>query len=316
MDLRKSGFSLWCDFVERDFLHTTFRELVDSHTIYGATSNPSIFANAILKSEAYKRDKDRLKGKSAKEIYENLAFWDIKRAAGILLPLWEKDNDDGFISIEIDPLLCDDAGKSIDEGRRIAREIDMPNIMIKVPASESGFEVMSELYKSGININATLLFSRSQTKKALDAIHKNGDKKAVFSIFVSRFDRWLVGKNKTKDSTPLLGIYNATNCYNLIQAYDNPNLRTLFASTGTKDSFVAEDYYIANLLFKNSINTAPLATIRAFMQNGAGIITPPSVDSYLSNFDLESLSKELLDDGLNAFKSSFEYMLENISSGD
>lgn len=316
MSLRASGFSLWCDFIERDFLDSTFRELLDNNIIYGATSNPSIFANAILKSDAYKKDKNKLRDKSAKEIYENLAFNDIKKAAKIMLPLWEKDNNDGFISIEIDPLLCDDAGKSIDEGKRIFKEINMPNVMIKVPATESGFEVMSELYKSGININATLLFSKTQTKKALDSIgyHRVDSKKVVLSIFVSRFDRLLESKNKTKDSNPLLGIYNATNCYNLIQNFDNPNIRALFASTGVKDDFIAKDYYVSNLLFKNSINTAPLDTIRAFMQSCAKMIAPnDNIDSYLSKFDLESMSEELLNDGLNAFKKSFEDMLKNIS---
>ena len=90
------------------------------------------------------------------------------------------------------------------------------------------------------------------------------------------------------------------------------NIRALFASTGVKDDFIAKDYYISNL-FKNSINTAPLDTIRAFMQSNANIITPiDNIDSYLAKFDLESMSKELLYDGLNAFKCSFEDMLEHI----
>ena len=136
----------------------------------------------------------------------------------------------------------------------------------------------------------------------------------MLSIFVSRFDRLLESKNKTKDSNPLLGIYNATNCYNLIQNFDNPNIRALFASTGVKDDFIAKDYYVSNLLFKNSINTAPLDTIQAFMQSCAKMITPnDNIDSYLSKFDLESMSEELLNDGLNAFKNSFEDMLKNIS---
>ena len=104
------------------------------------------------------------------------------------------------------------------------------------------------------------------------------------------------------------------NCYNLIQDFGNPNIRLLFASTGVKDDFIAKDYYISNLLLKNSINTAPLDTIRTFMNNSADMITPSSdIDTYLSNFDLEAMSKELLDDGLNAFKISFEDMLKNIS---
>ncbi len=317
MSLRSFGFSLWCDFIERDFLDLEFKELLHNGIIYGATSNPSIFANAILKSDAYSKDKNILKGKKAKEIYENLAFSDIKKAAEIMLPLWQKDNNDGFISIEIDPLLCDDAPKSIDEGKRIYKTINMPNVMIKVPATEAGFEVMNELYKDGININATLLFSSQQVRDVLYAIGNNvniDSKKVVISIFVSRFDRFLECKNNIKDSNPKLGIYNAINCYNIIQDFDNPNIRALFASTGVKDDFIAKDYYISNLLFKNSINTAPLDTIRTFMHNSASVIVPcDNINTYLSNFDLQSISKELLNDGLKSFKTSFEDMLKNIS---
>lgn len=316
MDLRSDGFSLWCDFIERNFLNNEFKRLVENKIVYGATSNPSIFANAILKSDAYKNDKEKLKGKSAKEIYENLAFSDIKSAAQILLPLWNANKDDGFISIEIDPMLCNDAPKSIDEGKRIFKHIGLPNVMIKVPATNAGFEVMSELYKSGINVNATLIFSPKQTKLALESFGKNTNPntpKAVISIFVSRFDRVLENINKTKDSTPKLGIYNAINCHNLIESFANPNIRTLFASTGVKDDFVDSSYYITNLLFKNTINTAPIDTIKDFIKKDSKIISAKiNMEDYPKNIDVESISDNLLNDGLEAFIKSFEDMLRSI----
>lgn len=316
MDLRSDGFSLWCDFIERNFLNNEFKRLVENKIIYGATSNPSIFANAILKSDAYKNDKEKLKGKSAKEIYENLAFSDIKSAAQILLPLWNANKDDGFISIEIDPMLCDDAPKSIDEGKRIFKYIGLPNVMIKVPATNAGFEVMSELYKSGINVNATLIFSPKQTKLALESFGKNtspNSPKAVISIFVSRFDRVLENINKTKDSTPKLGIYNAINCHNLIESFANPNIRALFASTGVKDDFIDSSYYITNLIFKNTINTAPLDTIKDFIKKDSKIISAKiNMEDYPKNIDVESISDNLLNDGLEAFIKSFEDMLRSI----
>lgn len=316
MDLRSNGFSLWCDFIERNFLNNEFKRLVENKIIYGATSNPSIFANAILKSDAYKNDKEKLKGKSAKEIYENLAFSDIKSAAQILLPLWNANKDDGFISIEIDPMLYDDAPKSIDEGKRIFKHIGLPNVMIKVPATNAGFEVMSELYKSGINVNATLIFSPKQTKLTLESFGKNtspNTPKAVISIFVSRFDRVLENINKTKDSTPKLGIYNAINCHNLIESFANPNIRALFASTGVKDNFIDSSYYITNLLFKNTINTAPLDTIKDFIKKDSKIIsTKINMEDYPKNINVESISDNLLNDGLEVFIKSFEDMLRSI----
>jgi hypothetical protein len=105
-------FSLWCDFVERSFLEGEFGELIQNNIVNAATSNPSIFKSAFLGSSAYAEDKAKLQGKSAKEIYEALAISDIQLAAKKLLPSYEK-GDDGFISIEVDPFLCDDAEATI-----------------------------------------------------------------------------------------------------------------------------------------------------------------------------------------------------------
>lgn len=319
-------FSLWCDFVEREFLVGEFREMIQRGEIKGATSNPAIFANAILKSKAYKNSIENLKGKNAKEIYENLAFSDIKSAAVSLLPLWERDKNDGYISIEIDPTLCDDAGKSIDEGRRIFETINMPNVMIKVPATEAGFEVMNALYKDKINVNATLIFSTTQTKKCLEAFECNSDDsiiaKAVISVFVSRFDRYLESQNKQDDfmkkgsdssDSPKLGIYNAMKCYEIVESYANPHIRTLFASTGVKGDSLPASYYVYNLLLKNSINTAPLHTIKDFIKRDSAFVAiPRDIDEVLSKFDVENIARKLLDSGLEAFKIEFENLLKSI----
>lgn len=319
-------FSLWCDFVEREFLVGEFREMIQRGEIKGATSNPAIFANAILKSKAYKNSIENLKGKNAKEIYENLAFSDIKSAAVSLLPLWEKDKNDGYISIEIDPTLCDDAGKSIDEGRRIFETINMPNVMIKVPATEAGFEVMNALYKDKINVNATLIFSTTQTKKCLEAFECDSDDsiiaKAVISVFVSRFDRYLESQNKQDDfmkkgsdssDSPKLGIYNAMKCYEIVESYANPHIRTLFASTGVKGDSLPASYYVYNLLLKNSINTAPLHTIKDFIKRDSAFVAiPRDIDEVLSKFDVENIARKLLDSGLEAFKIEFENLLKSI----
>lgn len=317
VNLHNSNFSLWCDFIERKFLNNEFKDLIDNSVIYGATSNPSIFADSILNSVEYKKDKDKLKNLTPFEIYEKLAFEDIKTAAKSLLPLWNKNKNDGFISIEIDPRICDNAPLSIDEGRRIFKIIDMPNVMIKVPATKAGFEVMNALYIDGINVNATLVFSPNQVKESLFAFGNNENNlntaKAVISVFVSRFDRAI----NIKDSAPKLGIYNASKCYNMIESFNNPNIRTLFASTGVKDDFIDSLYYISNLLFKNSINTAPLKTIKDFINKDFKITKPQDcIDSYLEDFNknmnLDSLYSKLLDNGLDIFIESFENMLLKI----
>lgn len=325
MDL--SSFSLWCDFVEREFLVGEFRAMIEKGEIKGATSNPAIFASAILNSPAYKKSIEKLRGLSAKEIYENLAFSDIKSAATSLLPLWERNKNDGFISIEIDPTLCDEAGKSIDEGRRIFERINMPNVMIKVPATEAGYEVMSALYADKININATLVFSTSQAQKCLNALGKHDNNseitpKAVISVFVSRFDRFVEGAefsaNKVDsapnlDSAPKLGIYNAMKCYNIIENFSNPHIRTLFASTGVKGGALPASYYVTNLLLPNTINTAPLGTIKDFVaQKREFVEVPKNIDEFLANFEVEKIAQKLLNDGLEAFKIEFEKLLKSI----
>lgn len=343
-----ADFSLWCDFVEREFLATEFRAMIERGEIKGATSNPAIFANAILSSGAYKSDIAKLKsdGKNAKAIYENLAFSDIKSAAKSLLPLWEKNPNDGFISIEIDPTLCDDSSKSIDEGVRIFRAINMPNVMIKVPATSAGYEVMNALYAKKISVNATLIFSQNQVKKCLEAFGESSESsfdssanqancggesrfnssdssanqspKAVISIFVSRFDRYLeanpaLNVGESNASAPKLGIYNAMKCYEIIQAFGNPHIRALFASTGVKGDKIPSAYYVEKLLLKNSINTAPLATIRDFIKLDSPLIkVAPNIDEYLAQFSVEKIADELLNAGLEAFKDEFEKMLKSI----
>lgn len=337
------NFSLWCDFVERDFLKGEFRAMIARGEIVGATSNPAIFANAILNSGAYKSDIESLRGSgfNAKAIYESLAFNDIKSAAVSLLPLWEQNANDGFISIEIDPTLCDDVGRSIDEGVRIWNALNMPNVMIKVPATEAGFEVMSALYGRKISVNATLIFSQNQVQKCLEAfgranrgfdsanLNESRAPKAVISIFVSRFDRYLEANpnanptnltnpaldssESNNDSAPKLGIYNAMKCYEIIESFGSPHIRALFASTGVKGDKIPSAYYVENLLLKNSVNTAPLATIRDFIKLDSGLIQVfPKIDSYLAQFEVDKIAQNLLDAGLEAFKIEFEKMLKAI----
>ncbi|EEC25094.1 hypothetical protein HPB128_199g48 [Helicobacter pylori B128] len=152
-------FSLWCDFIERDFLENDFLKLINKGAICGATSNPSLFCEAITKSAFYQDEIAKLKGKKAKEIYETLALKDILQASSALMPLYEKDPNNGYISLEIDPFLEDDAAKSIDEAKCLFKTLNRPNVMIKVPASESALEVISALTKASIPVNVTLVFS-------------------------------------------------------------------------------------------------------------------------------------------------------------
>lgn len=344
---RDDKFSLWCDFIEKDFIESEFVDLIKNSTINGATSNPAIFKNAMSNSEKY--NKTNLKYRSKKECYEILATQDIRCGAEKLLLNYVK-LDDGFISIEVDPNLADDEKATVDEAKRLYSAIGMPNVMIKIPATKSGFGAMKKLISKGININATLIFSPQQVSKCLKAFEKGTYEfkkrfpkanlpKAVISIFVSRFDTY-IKNNATKiykgnkrlnkeqilnlaneltqnrNNEPLLGIYNAMNCYNLIEEASLENVKALFASTGTKDKSLSADYYVKSLMFKNSINTAPLATIKEFIKNSHNIVDSKDCNQFIKrfskNFDIQKIYSELLDDGLSQFCKAFKDILQTI----
>ncbi len=311
------NFSLWCDFIERDFLDKGFKDLISNKIITGATSNPAIFEGAFKNSEAYKSQIQSLQGKDKKEIYEELAIYDIKKSADILKPLHDANKNNGFISIEVDPSLSDDTEGTYVEGMKLFEKIGMDNVMIKVPATDAGYSAMKKLINEGVNVNATLIFSPTQAKNCLDSFsNASGDTKSVISIFVSRFDRKLDDVLSEKGK---LGIYNATKIYKIIEDAKNQNVRTLFASTGVKGDVYKPTYYIEELLYENVINTAPLGTIESFINEDAKIKNP--IDDYeierffnelKKTIDIKIVYNGLLSEGLDSFKKSFKDILHTL----
>jgi len=323
-------FSLWLDFVERDFLENEFIPLLEKNEIQGATSNPSIFAAAIMTSEAYKEQLESLKDKIPKEKYETLAIEDIKTAAQALHPCYEAGKD-GYISIEVDPFLSSDTEGTIIEAKRIFAAIDEPNVMIKVPATDAGYAAMTELMSTGISVNATLVFSPDQAKKCLkamkhglDIFENNGGRRAegVISVFVSRFDRLLDPILEKEGVNPSqTGILNAAKIYNIVEHSHTPGIRTLFASTGVKGDNLPPEYYIRELLAPHAVNTAPLATIEAYLKNPEAEPKLPThfdeIDAYFDliesrGINMNDVYEQLITEGLKAFEQAFEEMLEMI----
>ena len=326
MYIKDLKFSLWADFIERDYLDNEFKKLINSGIINGATSNPAIFKNAILNSSAYKTQLESLQEFSAKEKYEAVAIYDIKKASDILKPLYEK-GDDGYVSIEVDPFLCDDAKATIEEGKRLFKIIDRKNVMIKIPATDAGYEAMQELVSCGIPVNATLIFKKSQAILCAKAF-ENGMKKngtivdTVISIFVSRVDRALdatLAKNNIE--VALSGIYNSADIYATIEKMKVKGCRALFASTGVKDDTLSAHYYIEKLLAYNSVNTAPIDTIKAFDTNGLKEKALPISDEVITKhfqlisdagIDFDKLLDEQIKLGLGSFKEAFNDILETL----
>ncbi len=325
MYIEDLNFSLWADFIERDYLDGEFKELIAKKIINGATSNPAIFKSAILTSPAYKKQLSTLTG-SAKEKYEAVAITDIQKAADILKPLYDA-GDDGFVSIEVDPNLCDDAEGTIAEGERLFAAIGRENVMIKVPATEAGFKAMEELSAQGIHVNATLIFSLSDAISCARAFAKGAQRSqtrafTVISVFVSRVDRLLDGKMKEAGLAPgKLGIYNAARIYNVISTINVPRCRVLFASTGVKGDDYIPSYYVDELIGTNTINTAPIDTIHAFVANGNSSEKLPLNEEEINvhlgalsqaGIDLDAALNELKSDGLDAFKEAFSEILKEL----
>jgi len=312
--------SIWVDYLDREFLDNEFKELVNSGLVNGLTSNPAIFANA-LKKDVYKEDLEKLKGKSPKEKYEEMAVKDIQKACDILEPLYDEGND-GYASIEVDPRLINDAKGTIDEALRLYDRIERDNVMIKIPANEAGYKAMEELAKRGININATLVFSPNQAMRALEAISKGPRTiDGVISIFVSRFDRKLNSslamQNLAKDR---VGFFNAIKIYNQINEAGFSNIRALFASTGVKQDYLPKDYYVQNLYLPNSVLTLPLDVIEEIkdkeLEESFSFQTK-HIDAFFSfltpaGISMQKVYQELFDEGVEAFEKAFEEMLNSI----
>jgi transaldolase len=327
---RDINFSLWLDFIERDYLKNEFSTLIEKGIINGATSNPSIFASAITTSPAYKEQLSLLEGKSSKEKYEALAIEDIKSAAQALRDSYNEGND-GYISIEVDPFLSNDTQGTIEEGKRLFAAIGEPNVMVKIPATNAGYEAMRELLSTGISVNATLIFSPDQARRCLKSMTKGlhsfeadggGRVDAVISVFVSRFDR-LLDADLMKEGLDVskTGIYNAAKIYNLVEKNHTPNIKTLFASTGVKGDQLPADYYIRELFGAHSVNTAPLATIESYISKKETAPKLPfeedDINGYFtrladSGFDMDEVYAKLLKDGLASFEEAFQEMLDSL----
>ncbi len=314
--------SIWVDYLDREFLDTKFKEWVNSGLVNGLTSNPAIFANA-LKKNVYKEDFEKLRGKSPKEIYEEIAVKDIQKACDILAPLYD-EGEDGYASIEVDPRLINDAKGTIEEALRLYDKIERDNVMIKIPANEAGYKAMEELAKRGININATLVFSPNQAMRALEAISKGPRTiDGVISVFVSRFDRKLnpvlAQQNLAKDR---VGFFNAIKIYNQIEEAGFPNIRTLFASTGVKQEYLPKDYYVQNLYLPHSVLTLPLDVIEEIKNKeleDSFHFQTKHIDAFFgflapAGISMQKVYQELFDEGVEAFEKAFEDMLSSIKA--
>ena len=308
-ELADLGQSIWLDYISRPLLETgALKQWIDDG-LAGMTSNPSIFNQAISQSKDYDSEIIRLKsaGKSTFEIYDELTIRDIKEACDNFKGVYEKTNAlDGYVSLEINPQLANDTAASIKEGKRLWAKVSRPNVMIKVPSTPAGFPVIEELLGIGINVNVTLIFSLKQYEDSAKAFLAGLERlsktqsdmsriASVASIFVSRIDNMADDLLDKKAATAaakekiafLKGKAAVANCqlvfeksyeifssdrFKALAAKGARIQRVLWASTSTKNPSYSDVKYISELIAKDTVNTVPEKTLKAFMDHGVAKI--------------------------------------------
>ncbi len=351
-DLLDAGQSVWFDFIRRDMISSGELGRLVADGIRGVTSNPSIFQQAIDTSDQYD-DQIRLliaanPAATVDEIFEELAVSDIQAAADVLRPVYDgAHGDDGFVSLEVSPLLAADTEGTIEAATRLWHEVDRPNLMVKVPATPQGMPAIEELIAAGININVTLLFALSAYEDAAHAYIRGLARAAdpasissVASFFVSRVDSnadAVLDKIGSPDALDLRGkvaVANAKLAYRTYRAiFEGPAFvgqlargarpqRCLWASTSTKNPSYSDVLYVDSLIGPNTVNTLPPATVTSFIDHGTidGSALGHDVagaEAILQAFraaggDMDAVTSQLLEEGVEKFADSYVDMLDTL----
>jgi transaldolase len=307
LELESLGQSIWIDFIRRGMIGSgQLQRMIEEDGVRGVTSNPSIFEKAISGSHDYDRDieEQALRGRGAEQIYEALTVRDVQMTADLLRPHYDRlQGRDGFVSLEVSPLLAHDAERTVEEARRLWEAIDRPNAFIKVPATREGLEPIRRLIGEGINVNVTLLFGLPRYREVAEAYLAGLELLAaegmplertasVASFFLSRIDvladpilegKARAGGPEAGIASGLLGrlaVASAKVAYRMYQSIFGSERfrglaargarpqRLLWASTSTKNPAYSDVKYIEPLIGPDTINTLPLETLEAYRDHG------------------------------------------------
>lgn len=343
-ELIELGQALWLDDISRAMLDddTLAGYIRDCH-LSGLTSNPSIFEKAIVESGRYDEAIFASAQRRPEAVYLDLALEDLQRAAKLFAPMHRASHGaDGWVSLEVSPLLADDTAGTIAAVADLHRRADRRNVFIKIPGTRAGVRAIEESLFAGIPINVTLLFSREQYRAVADAWVRAMERRlaagldprvdSVASLFVSRWDV-AVNDRVSASLRNHLGIAVARRVYRsycdwlesarvraLVQHGVRPQ-RLLWASTGTKDPGASDTLYVAALAAPATINTLPEKTLQAFAAHGHIEAPLPrdggDADRVLAEFsyahiDLDALAAKLQQDGIAAFAKSWHALLRGI----
>jgi transaldolase len=346
--LHNLGQSLWLDNITRDLLSSgTLKRYINELAVTGLTSNPTIFENAIKNSSSYDAAiRDKLKeGKSGEALFFELALEDLCKAADLFRPVYDRTNGvDGYVSLEVSPLLAYDTKSTIAAAKELHTRAGRPNLFIKIPGTREGLPAIEEAIYSGVPVNVTLLFSREHYLPAAEAFLRGIEKRieaglkpgvaSVASVFISRWDGAVLGK-VPEVLRNRLGIAVAGRTYRAARdlfasprwqrIYNNgawPQ-RLLWASTGTKDPQASEVLYIKALAAPFTVNTMPESTLKA-LAAGSELDTIMAADGgdceeVIAQFaaegiDVDALAAKLQNDGAKAFVNSWNGLMAVIAS--
>jgi transaldolase len=345
--LQRLGQSLWLDNITRDLLTSgTLKRFIDEWSITGLTSNPTIFDEAIGGSAAYDAAIRAAASQavSDEELFTDLALEDLRAAADLLRPVFSLTRSlDGWVSMEVSPLLVDDTDGTVAAAAKIFSRAERPNLFVKIPGTAAGVAAIEECIFRGVPVNVTLLFSRAQYVAAAEAYLRGIERRvkagrdpcvaSVASLFISRWDR-AVHDLVPPDLRNQLGIAVAgvtyANYREMLESDRWQRLakqgampqRLLWASTGMKDPTARDCLYVEALAAAGTINTLPEKTLQAFVDHGRapmvmsadGLAAGATLRLFKkAGIDLKSLASRLQVEGAESFARSWRHLMARIA---
>jgi transaldolase len=345
--LHERGQSLWLDNITRGLLDDgTIQRYIDSYSVTGLTSNPSIFDKAIgsggyddaIRSQAGQ-------GRPAEELFFDLAIEDLRRAADLFLGIHERtDGVDGWVSLEVSPLLAYDTARTVAAAKSLCARAGRPNLFVKIPGTPEGLPAITEAIAAGVPVNVTLLFSADQYRAAADAYLTGVERRiadglnpavhSVASVFMSRWDV-AVAQEVPADLRDKLALAVGLDVYRAYrEVLDSDRFlrlesdgaraqRLLWASTSSKDPAAPDTLYVHGLAAPFTINTMPDATLKAFADHGeVGDPLPADggdADAMFARFtavgvDLTEVATQLQRDGAKSFVDAWNELLHRIEA--
>jgi transaldolase len=343
--LHSEGQSLWLDNITRRMLESgQIAHYVEDYSVTGLTSNPSIFDKAIQSGDYDAEIRDKAAhGVSGEATFFDLAIEDLRRAADLFLPIYERtDGVDGWVSLEVSPLLAHDAKRTIEAAKALHERAGRPNLFIKIPGTAEGRVAIEESIAGGVPVNVTLLFSADQYRGAAEAYLRGIERRlaagvsarvnSVASAFMSRWDKAANPRvpPELKNRLALAVGRDIYRAYRQLmdserwQRLENSGARMqrlLWASTSTKDPGAPDTFYVHGLSAPFTIDTMPDQTLVAFFEHGeVGEEMPPDggdCDAVLAHFaaagvDVAALAQQLQEEGAEAFDASWRDLLRHI----